>query len=75
MNTVERLHIYSLSSETFLMNETYVDMHNPIFNLIKEHYTFEDPIPYPPPTNLIAALHPPLPRPPLPTVFLIYRTH
>jgi hypothetical protein len=54
MNTWERCHIYILSRDNLQMNDTYTDIHNLIFNLIK--------------TNVMAKIsissHPPSPLPP-----------
>jgi hypothetical protein len=47
MNTLERFHINSLSKENLQINDTYADMHKPIFNLIKEHYAIKNLIPHP----------------------------
>jgi hypothetical protein len=58
MNTLELFHIYNLRKENLQMNDTYADTHNPIFNLIKEHYNTA-----PPPTNPIVPLtHTPPPN-------------
>jgi hypothetical protein len=46
-NTLERFHIYKLSQENMQLNDTYTDIHNPIFNLITNYYK---KIPYQPPT-------------------------
>jgi hypothetical protein len=73
MNTLERFHIYSLSKENLQMHDTYTDMHNPIFNLIKEHYAIKNLILHPQPTNPIAT---PTPSPPLlPTTFINNRAY
>jgi hypothetical protein len=51
IDTLEPLNIYSLSKENLHINDTYADTYNPIFNLIKEHYT-KNTIQYPHPTQL-----------------------
>jgi hypothetical protein len=38
MNTLEQFHIYKLSKNNLQLNDTYTDMHNPIFKLITTHY-------------------------------------
>jgi hypothetical protein len=37
INTLEGFHIRNLSKEKLQMNDTYTDIHNPIFNLTKDH--------------------------------------
>jgi hypothetical protein len=38
MNTLEQFHIYSLWKENLQLNDIYTDIHNPIFNVIINHY-------------------------------------
>jgi hypothetical protein len=63
MNTWELFRINKLSKGNLQMNDTYTDIHNPIFNLINSHYNKEISTNLPPthPTG------PPLPHPPPPT--------
>jgi hypothetical protein len=69
MNTPECFHIYSLSKGNLQMNDTYADMHNLIFNVIKEHCTIKNPIPHPTyQSHSIPYPHPPSPI--LPTTFI-----
>jgi hypothetical protein len=38
LNTLERYHIYEMTKRGLQMNDTFTDMHNPIFDvLIKTH--------------------------------------
>jgi hypothetical protein len=38
LNTLERYHIYEMTKRGLQMNDTFMDMHNPIFDvLIKTH--------------------------------------
>jgi hypothetical protein len=37
LNTSERFYKHSLSAQKFQMNDTYIDIHNPIFNIIIKH--------------------------------------
>jgi hypothetical protein len=75
MNTLEHCRIYSFSNETFQINDAYADRNNPIFNLIKEHYTFKNPITHPHLPIPLQPLPPLLPLPPLPTAFINYHIH
>jgi hypothetical protein len=36
LNTLEKYHIYKTSKEGLQMNDTYIDTHNPIFEMIRE---------------------------------------
>jgi hypothetical protein len=36
LNTLEKYHIYKTSKEGLQMNDTYIDTHNPIFEVIQE---------------------------------------
>jgi hypothetical protein len=36
LNTLEKYHIYKTSKEGLQMNDTYIDIHNPIFKVIQE---------------------------------------
>jgi hypothetical protein len=36
LNTLERYHIYKLSREGLHMNDTYIDIHSPIFETLQE---------------------------------------
>jgi hypothetical protein len=36
LNTLEKYHIYKTSREGLQMKETYIDIHNPIFEVIQE---------------------------------------
>jgi hypothetical protein len=38
LNTLERFHIYSVSKQKLQMNDTFSDIHNPIFGLIINTY-------------------------------------
>jgi hypothetical protein len=38
MNTLEQFHIYKLSINNLQLNDTYADIHNPIFKLIATQY-------------------------------------
>jgi hypothetical protein len=38
MNTWERYHIYNLYKDNLHISDKYTDTHNPIFNVIKDHY-------------------------------------
>jgi hypothetical protein len=38
MKTLEQFHIYSLWKENLQPNDIYTDIHNPIFNVIINHY-------------------------------------
>jgi hypothetical protein len=38
MNTLEQFHTYSLWKENLQINDIYTDIHNPIFNVIIDHY-------------------------------------
>jgi hypothetical protein len=38
INTLEQIHIYSLWKENLQLNDIYTDIHNPIFNVIINHY-------------------------------------
>jgi hypothetical protein len=35
---IEQFHIYSLWKENLQINDIYTDIHNPIFNVITDHY-------------------------------------
>jgi hypothetical protein len=39
MNIWKRFHIYKLSRDGLQLNDTYTDTHNPIFNLINNHFS------------------------------------
>jgi hypothetical protein len=39
LNTLERYHIYEISKDNLHMNDTNVDIHNPIFKAIHRNYT------------------------------------
>jgi hypothetical protein len=45
---LERFHIYKLSQENMQPNDTYTDIHNPIFNLITKYYKEYHTNPNPP---------------------------
>jgi hypothetical protein len=36
LNTLERYHVYKISKERLRMNDTYTDIHNPIFETLRE---------------------------------------
>jgi hypothetical protein len=36
LNTLEKYHIYKVSKEGLQMNDTYIDTHSPIFEMIQE---------------------------------------
>jgi hypothetical protein len=36
LNTLEKYHIYKTSKEGLQMNDTYINIHNPIFEVIQE---------------------------------------
>jgi hypothetical protein len=56
LNTLERSHIYKLSSNKLQTNDIFVDLHNPIFNLSinNPHYNIhsQKPLPHPSPPNM-----------------------
>jgi hypothetical protein len=68
-NTLKRFHIYDLSRQKLQMNDTFTDIHNPIFDLIikytyhnnthsKTHLPHHTPTPPPPSITQL----PPLPQ-------------
>jgi hypothetical protein len=36
LNTLEKYHIYRISEDNLHMNDTYIDIHNPIFETLSE---------------------------------------
>jgi hypothetical protein len=36
LNTLERFYIYNLTERGLQMNDTFTDMHNPIFDILKK---------------------------------------
>jgi hypothetical protein len=57
MNALERFQIYKLSQGNMHMNDTYADIHNPIFNLITKYYKEYHTNPNPtPPTNSVSLI-------------------
>jgi hypothetical protein len=38
MNSLEQFHIYRISKDNLLLNDTHTDTYNPIFNLITKYY-------------------------------------
>jgi hypothetical protein len=36
LNTLEKYHIYNMSKDGLQMNDTYIDTHNPVFEMIQE---------------------------------------
>jgi hypothetical protein len=46
MNTLERYHIHKISKDKLHMNDTYIDTHNPIFEILEEHTQLSPPPTY-----------------------------
>jgi hypothetical protein len=38
LNTLEKYHIYKISKNNLYMNDTHIEVHNPIFQIIHELY-------------------------------------
>jgi hypothetical protein len=51
VKTLERFHIYNLSKENLQIKDMYTDIHNPKFNLIKDHSQTNKLTPPPPLTT------------------------
>jgi hypothetical protein len=39
LNTLERYHIYDLSKKALQMNDTFTDLHNPIFDILTKTFS------------------------------------
>jgi hypothetical protein len=46
LNTLEKYHIYEISRKNLHMNETHIELHNPIFQTVHENYDTQQHIRY-----------------------------
>jgi hypothetical protein len=57
LNTLERFHIYDKKKKGLQMNDTFTDIHKPIFDILIKTHTHKQPLPTSTHSTILAPTH------------------